>query len=122
MTNTFFYFFSPRHIANKFNEKFDDYNAIAVSILSPLSDKYTSFSIWNVPSYLVQIEKTHSKDGLHYQWPITIGKILMVHFKYNLIMHVSLYPFISGFVQKENDVIYAWSPYLGNHDKSPDIN
>ena len=89
MTNTFFYFFSPRHIANKVNEKFDDYNAIAVSILSPLSDKYTAFSIWNVPSYLVQIEKMHSGDGLHFQWPITILKIVMVQFKFNLITHES---------------------------------
>ncbi len=70
--------FSPRHIANKVNEKFDDYNAMAVSILSPLSDKYHSFSIWNVPSYLVQSEKAHSVDGIHFQSPDTLGKIVMV--------------------------------------------
>jgi hypothetical protein len=70
--------FSPRHIANKVNEKFDEYNAMAVSILSPLSDKYHSFSIWNVPSYLVQSEKAHSGDGIHFQSPDTVGKIVMV--------------------------------------------
>jgi hypothetical protein len=53
---------------------------MAVEILSPLSLNYSSFSIWNVPRYLVMTEKEHNPDGLHFQWPETIEKVNMVHF------------------------------------------
>ena len=70
--------FSERHFANKLNDKFDEYNLIATSVIAELKPWHSAISVWNTPAYLMRTEEIHHPDGIHFQLPGTLGKVDMV--------------------------------------------
>ena len=60
------------------NCEIDKYNLAVTNEFKRLIEKERGFSMWNGPRHFVDAETEVNRDGLHFFWPGTIGKVNMV--------------------------------------------